>query len=98
MLPLIPILYLAQLHKELVLDEKKELYAALEIPEYWVVDIRVSRVLAFRLQNDGKYQQCDYSVVLDSLPISLLQKTLQQLSQGNNGGAALWLAQQIANL
>lgn len=79
MLPLIPILYLAQLHKELVLDEKNELYAALEIPEYWIVDIRASRVMVFRLQNNGKYQHCDYSVVLDGSPISLLQKTLQQL-------------------
>ena len=52
------------------LDEKKQLYAALEIPEYWVVDIRGKRVLAFRLQDDGKYQQCESSVALKGLPIT----------------------------
>lgn len=80
------------------LDEKKQLYAALEIPEYWVIDIRGERVLAFRLQEDGKYQQCEYSVALEGLPISLLEQTLAQLNQGTNVSAALWFAQQIGNL
>ncbi|HEY9638290.1 MAG TPA: Uma2 family endonuclease [Coleofasciculaceae cyanobacterium] len=80
------------------LDEKKQLYAALEIPEYWVIDIRGERVLAFRLQEDGKYQQCEYSVALEGLPISLLEQTLAKMNQGTNGSAALWFAQQIANL
>ena len=79
------------------LDEKKQLYAELEIPEYWVVDITGKRVLAFRLQSDGKYQQCEYSVALEGLPISLLEQSLEQLTQGN-GTAALWFAQQINNL
>ena len=79
------------------LDEKKQLYAALEIPEYWVVDITGKRVLAFRLQSDKKYQQCEYSVALEGLPISLIEQTLQQLTQGN-GSAALWFAQQMTNL
>jgi Uma2 family endonuclease len=80
------------------LDEKKRLYAELKIPEYWVIDIRGERVLAFRLQEDGKYQQVEYSVALEGLPISLLEQTLAQLNQGTNGSAALWFAQQIANL
>lgn len=80
------------------LDEKKKLYAALEIPEYWVVDIRGERVLAFRLQDDGRYEQIEYSVALEGLPISLVEQTLAQLNQGTNGSAALWFAQQIANL
>jgi len=80
------------------LDEKKQLYAALEIPEYWVVDIRGERILAFRLQLDGKYQQCAHSIALEGLPISLLEQTLAQLSQGTNGSAAVWFNQQIVNL
>ena len=40
------------------LDEKKQIYAALAIPEYWVIDVVGRRVLAFRLREDGKYQQC----------------------------------------
>ncbi|MFB8788760.1 MAG: Uma2 family endonuclease [Potamolinea sp.] len=80
------------------LDEKKRLYADLQIPEYWVIDIRGERVLAFRLQEDEKYQQIEYSVALEGLPISLLEQTLAQLNQGTNVSAALWFAQQIADL
>lgn len=80
------------------LDEKKQIYAALEIPEYWVTNVRDRQVLAFRLQDDGKYRQCEYSVALAGLPISLLEETLQQLDRVDNGMAAVWFAQQIANL
>lgn len=80
------------------LDEKKQLYAALNIPEYWVTDVRGKRVIAFRLQENGKYEECEYSVALEGLPIALLNETLQRLSQGDHGSAAVWFAQQIANL
>lgn len=79
------------------LDEKKRLYAALGIPEYWVVDIKGERVLAFRLQENGKYQQCEISGALEGLPIALLSDTLKLLGEGN-GTAAMWFAQQIGNL
>jgi len=80
------------------LDEKKQLYAELEIPEYWVVDVVGKRVLAFRLQEDKTYQQVAQSVVLEGLPISLLGQTLQRLSQGTNISAASWFAGVISNL
>lgn len=79
------------------LDEKKQLYAALLIPEYWVIDIKGERLLAFRLQENGKYEQIDYSVALEGLPITLLEQTLARLKGGTNGSAALWFAQQIAD-
>jgi len=79
------------------LDEKKRLYAALGIPEYWVVDIKGERVLAFRLQENGKYQECEISGALEGLPIALLSETLKLLGEGN-GTAAMWFAQQVGNL
>ncbi len=79
------------------LDQKKRLYAALGIPEYWVVDIKGERVLAFRLDENGKYQECAISGALEGLPIALLAETLKMLNQGN-GTAAMWFAQQIENL
>ena len=79
------------------LDEKKALYAELKIPEYWVIDIKGRRVIAFRLQDDGKYQECEESVALSGLPISLLGETLERLEGENNGPVALWFAQQIVN-
>jgi Uma2 family endonuclease len=42
------------------LDRKKHLYAALGISEYWVIDVRGRRVLAFLLQ-DGSYEECETS-------------------------------------
>ncbi len=78
------------------LDEKKQLYLKLEIPEYWVVDVRGKRVLAFRLM-DGKYQECIESVALLGLPIELLDQTLERMDD-DNGNVAMWFAAQIQNL
>jgi Uma2 family endonuclease len=78
------------------LDEKKQLYLTLEVPEYWVVDVRGKRVLAFRLV-DGKYQECIESVALAGLPIDLLDRTLERMDD-DNGKVAIWFAAQIKNL
>lgn len=80
------------------LDEKKQLYAALLIPEYWVINVKGRQVLAFQLQADGKYQQINHSVALKNLPISLLEQTLEHLTEGTNISAALWFSQQITGL
>jgi Uma2 family endonuclease len=78
------------------LDAKKRLYQALAIPEYWVIDVRGKQVLAFQLI-DGNYQECSESAVLIGLPITLLEKALEQMVN-NNGKAAKWFAEQIKNL
>lgn len=81
------------------LDEKKQLYAALSVPEYWVADVKGARVLAFRLQADGTYQQIEVSSALEGLAIALVSQTLEKLNQGvPNGTAAQWFAQQLQTL
>ena len=80
------------------LDEKKQLYAGLGVPEYWVIDIRGKRAIAFRLQENGKYQEVNTSIALNGLPIALLELTLEQLEKTNNFNAAFWFSQQIVNL
>ncbi|MBE9143423.1 Uma2 family endonuclease [Planktothrix mougeotii] len=80
------------------LDEKKQLYAALGISEYWVIDIRGKRAIAFRLQDNGKYQEINTSVALKGLPMALLELTLEQLEKTNNFNAAFWFSQQIVDL
>jgi hypothetical protein len=57
------------------LDEKKQLYAAIGIPEYWVVDVKASRVFAFRLDAFDRYQQIETSIALEGLPIDLLERS-----------------------
>jgi Uma2 family endonuclease len=78
------------------LDRKKQLYLALEIPEYWVVNVRGKQVIAFRLIN-GEYEECIESVALTGLPIQLLEQTIDRMDN-HNGNAALWFASQIQNL
>lgn len=80
------------------LDEKKQLYAALLIPEYWVINVQGKQVLAFRLQENGKYEQISQSIALENLEISLLEQTLERLNEGTNISAALWFSQRIAGL
>jgi Putative restriction endonuclease len=78
------------------LDRKKHLYAALGIPEYWVIDVRGRQVLAFLLQADGSYAECDTSEAFAGLAIILLEQTLERLDQEANTDAALWFSQQLA--
>ncbi len=77
------------------LDEMKQLYAALGIGEYWVVDVQGVRVLMFRLGADGKYRQCGISQVLAGVTTGLLEATLGQFGQGTNISAANWFMQQV---
>ncbi|MEO1400145.1 MAG: Uma2 family endonuclease [Cyanobacteria bacterium J06635_1] len=79
------------------LDEKKQLYAALGIPEYWVIDVTALRVLAFRLNENQRYQQVETSTALAGLPISLLDATFAQIKHGN-GSAAAWFVKQLVDL
>lgn len=81
------------------LDEKKQLYAALGIPEYWVVDVKGQRVIAFRLDAVGRYQEIDVAIALTGLPIDLISQTLAKLSQGvSNSTAAQWFGVQVREL
>ena len=80
------------------LDEKKHLYADLKIPEYWVIDVQAQRVFAFQLQENGTYQECESSLALKGLSISILEVTLNRLDRETNSSAANWFAQQISTL
>lgn len=73
----------------------KQLYAAMGFPEYWVIDVKGRRVLAFLLQDDGCYEQCIESVALPGLGIELIEATLEQLQQGTNILVANWLMKQL---
>ena len=80
------------------LDEKKRLYADLGISEYWVIDVRAYRIFAFRLDEEGVYQECEISQFLPNLAISLLEKTMELLDTKTNTEAAIWFSKQIQDL
>ena len=79
------------------LDEKKHLYAALGIAEYWVINVQGRQAFAFQLV-EGKYEICTHSRVLTGLPIALLERTIDRLTEETNISAASWFAQQIAQI
>lgn len=77
------------------LDEQKQLYASLGIPEYWVIDVKGMRLFAFSLSELGIYESIQVSQVLAGLPIELLEQTLERLTTETNTAAANWLMQQL---
>jgi Uma2 family endonuclease len=77
------------------LDEQKQLYASLRIPEYWVIDVKAARVFAFSLNETGRYEPIETSLVLPNLPISLIEQTLERLATETNTAAAKWFMQQL---
>lgn len=79
------------------LDEQKQLYASLGIPEYWVVDVKGMRIFAFALTQLGHYEAIQESQVLTGLAIALLEQTLERLTSETNTAAASWLIQQLQN-
>jgi Uma2 family endonuclease len=80
------------------LDEQKQLYASLQIPEYWVIDVKGMQIFAFGLTALGHYAVIEQSQVLTGLPIALLEKTLERLTTETNTAAANWLIQQLQKM
>jgi Uma2 family endonuclease len=77
------------------LDEMKQIYAALMIPEYWVIDVQGRRMLMFCLVA-GKYQEVETSVLMPGVTIALLEETIDRWATGTNISAATWFMQQIS--
>ncbi|PSB21756.1 hypothetical protein C7B65_03350 [Phormidesmis priestleyi ULC007] len=69
---------------------KRLLYEDLGVKEYWVLDVKNVRVLAFAIENQGSYRITE-SKVLPKLQISLLQTALQQSRQTNQSQVVAWL-------
>ncbi len=77
------------------LDEQKQLYASLGIPEYWVVDVKGMRLFAFGLTDQNIYEPIQTSRVLVGLPVTLVEQTLERLPTETNTAAANWFMQQV---
>lgn len=79
------------------LDEQKQLYASLGIAEYWVIDVKGTRLFAFGLTATGQYEEIDVSQALEGLSIVLVEQTLERLSHETNTAAANWLMQRLSS-
>lgn len=77
------------------LHEMKEIYAAIGVPEYWVIDIQGKRVLMFIL--DGtRYQQVEVSSVMVGLRVEVLDQALERWNQEEGIEIGNWFMQQIS--
>lgn len=78
------------------IGKKRLLYEAMEVFEYWVVDIQNAQIIAFAIA-DGGSKRITQSQVLLGLDISLLEEVLRRSRQMDNTQVGAWLLAQIQN-
>jgi Uma2 family endonuclease len=74
--------------------EKRLLYEALGIREYWIVDVKNTSVWAFAVA-DGGSRRIDCSQVLAGLEISVLEEAFRRSRTINHGQVTAWLIRQF---
>jgi len=70
--------------------EKRLLYEALGVGEYWVVDVANVQILAFAIA-DGGSKRITESQVLPNLPLSLLEEALRRTRETPQSEVIRWL-------
>ncbi|MDY7006632.1 MAG: Uma2 family endonuclease [Cyanobacteriota bacterium] len=74
--------------------EKRLLYEAMNVAEYWIIDVQNVEVIAFAIANGGS-QRINQSQVLPGLAISFLEEVLQRARQKNQIPIYTWLFNQF---
>jgi Uma2 family endonuclease len=77
------------------LGEKRLLYEALAVQEYWVVDVNRAEVTAFAIADAGS-RQLDTSQVLPGLTMAVVKETLERSRSEEHGAIARWLLSQFS--
>lgn len=73
---------------------KRSLYEALGVEEYWIVDVEQGKILAFAMDTKGSFR-ISQSQVLSELDISLLETALQHSRQISHSEVGAWLLTQF---
>jgi Uma2 family endonuclease len=77
------------------LGNKRLLYERLGVREYWVVDVKTSKVIAFEVANQGS-RQIQTSQVLSGLSMSVVEEALRRSQTEDDGAVSRWLIQQFS--
>jgi Uma2 family endonuclease len=76
------------------LGQKRLLYEDMEIPEYWVIDVEKTRIVAFQIVKNGSRRITD-SQVLPGLAISVLREALEMSRTMDQAQVGSWLMAQF---
>ncbi|MGF1567521.1 MAG: Uma2 family endonuclease [Nodosilinea sp.] len=74
--------------------EKRLLYEAIGVKEYWIIDGENVDVFAFAIESGGS-RRITQSVVLPDLDIALLKEAFRRSRQTNHGQVSSWLLAQF---
>lgn len=74
--------------------DKRLIYEALGIREYWIIDVQNVEVLAFTIADNGS-RRIYQSQVLTGLEISLLEEAFRRSREMNHGKVSAWLMNQF---
>lgn len=86
-----------EISKTTLLDDlgiKRSLYEAMNISEYWVVDVDKAHIWAYQMNNRGSHQ-IDESIVLAGLSFSILNQALELSRETNHSAVGAWLMEQF---
>ncbi len=74
--------------------EKRLLYEDLAVQEYWIVDVKNVKIIAFTIEKEGS-RRIKTSAVLPSLEIALLEEALRRTRQTNHSKVSAWLLERF---
>jgi Uma2 family endonuclease len=77
--------------------EKRLLYEALGVREYWIIDVQQAQVLAFAIAHQGS-TKITQSQVLPGLGMAVLEEALRKSRSMNHGKVSVWLLEQFGTL
>ncbi len=77
------------------MGEKRLQYEDLRIPEYWIWDVKNTRVIAFAVSPEGTSQQIRISNVLPGFSLDLLEEALRRMTTEGQSAVGAWFMAQI---
>lgn len=77
------------------LGEKRPLYESMQVQEYWVINVNQVEVIAFAIANCGS-KQIQVSQVLPSLPLTIVQESLERTHSQEHAVITCWLLNQFS--